>query len=131
MGMIELGIAFDYAQMVIDNEVAKMVKKAVEGITITDETLAVDVIKEVGSGGNFIMKEHTFRHMKKVQSQTRIFDRRVRDGWLAQGGRDLTERAYEEANNILKNHKPDPLPEGVASTIRAIIEEAEKEYGIK
>jgi trimethylamine--corrinoid protein Co-methyltransferase len=53
-GMLELGVTFDYAQLFIDNEIARMVNKVVEGIPVTDETLAVDLIKKVGSSGQFI-----------------------------------------------------------------------------
>ncbi|CEO88974.1 conserved hypothetical protein [Syntrophaceticus schinkii] len=129
--MLELGITFDYAQLVMDNDMAKMIKKAVEGVVVNDATLAVDVIRQVGAAGEFITHEHTFKHMKTEQSQPKLIDRRMRDAWLERGGKDFAERAYEEAIYILENHKPDPLPDGVPEQIRAIIEEAEEEYGIK
>jgi trimethylamine--corrinoid protein Co-methyltransferase len=129
-GMLELGVTFDYAQLVIDNEIARMVNKVIEGISVTDETLAVDVIKEVGSSGQFITQEHTYKHFKE-QSQSKLIDRRMREAWLDNGGKDLTTRAYEEAIHILETHKPDPLPEGVPEKLREIVEEAEREYGLK
>lgn len=130
LGMLELGITFDFAQLVMDNEMAKMIKKSVSGISVTEETLAVDVIKQVGAGGEFVTNDHTFRHFKTAHSQSKLIDRRMRDTWLGLGGKDFTERAYEEAVFILQNHKPDPLPAGVAEKMRAIVEEAEKEYGL-
>lgn len=129
-GMLELGVTFDYAQLVIDNEIARMVNKVVGGIPVNEETLAVDVIKEVGSSGQFITQEHTFKHFKE-QSQSKLIDRRMREAWLEKGGTDLTTRAYEEAIRILETHKPDPLPEGVPEKLREIVEEAEREYGLK
>jgi len=129
-GMLELGVTFDYAQLVIDNEIARMVNKVIEGISVNEETLAVDVIKEVGSSGQFITQEHTYRHFKE-QSQSKLIDRRMREAWLDSGGKDLTTRAYEEAIHILETHKPDPLPEGVPEKLREIVEEAEREYGLK
>lgn len=131
LGMLELGITFDYAQLVMDNEMAKMINKIVGGIPINDETLAVDVIKEVGASGEFITQEHTYRHFKTEQSQSKLIDRTMRDTWLANGGKDFTERAYAHAITILENHKPDPLPAGAAEKIRAIVEQAEEEYGLK
>jgi len=129
--MLELGITLDYAQLVMDNEIARMIKKAVGGIDVTDEDLAVDVIKQVGAAGEFISHEHTFNYFRKVQSSTRLIDRRMRDAWLADGGKDFTQRAYEQAIHILENHKPDPLPKGAADTMQAIVEETEMEYGIR
>lgn len=124
-------MTMDYAQLVMDNEIARMIKQAVGGIDVTDEDLAVDVIKQVGAAGEFVSHEHTFHHFRRVQSTTRLIDRRMREAWLADGAKDFTQRAYEQAIDILENYKPDPLPAGAAETFRAIIEEAEKEYGVK
>lgn len=128
--MLELGITFDYAQMLMDNEMVKMVKKVVRGISVTDETLAVDVIKEVGTAGNFISQDHTFTHMR-TQSHSKLVDRRMRENWLDDGAVDFTERAYAKAISILENYKPEPLPENIAAELRAIVEETEREYGLR
>ena len=48
LGMIEMGMTIYYGQMVMDNEFARMIKYLVQGIPVNDETLAVDVIKEIG-----------------------------------------------------------------------------------
>ncbi len=127
--MLELGITFDYAQMLMDNEMARMIKKAVGGISVTDETLAVDVIKSVGTAGNFISEDHTYAHMR-TQSQSKLVDRSMRENWLAGGAKDFTQRAYEEAISILENYTPEPLPEKIAATLRSIVEETEDEYGV-
>lgn len=129
--MLELGVTFDYAQLVMDNEMFTMIKKAVAGIPVTDHHIALEVIQEVGPVGHFVGHEHTFENFRKEQSQSKLVDRRNRTAWLEDGGSSMTERAYEEANSILKNHKPDPLPESTVSEIREIVEEAEKEYGLK
>jgi len=127
LGMLELGITFSFEQLVMDNEIAKMIKRAVQGIPVRDETLAVDVINQVGAGGDFLLQEHTFRYMKTLHSQPKLLDRRRREFWQEGGAKDLTERAREEARYILENHKPDPLPSGVAQELRSIVLEAEKE----
>jgi trimethylamine--corrinoid protein Co-methyltransferase len=127
LGMLDMGMTLDWAQLVMDNEMAGMVKHVVRGIPVTDETLAVDVIHEIGPFGDFISHDHTRRHMKAIQSQPKLIDRRRRDFWLQLGGTDLAHRAKEEAKYILKTHKPDPLPSGVASTLRSIVQSAEEE----
>ena len=128
LGMLELGMTMDYAQLVIDNEIANMIKRAVGGIDVTDENLAVDVIKQVGASGEFLSHKHTRANFRQSQSQTNLFDRRMREAWLHDGGRDLTDRAYEKAKGILENHVPDPLPQGAAETMQEIIKEAEAKY---
>lgn len=129
-GMLELGVTFDYAQLVMDNEMFKMIKKAIMGISVTDEHMALDVIHEVGPGGHFVGHHHTFENFRKVQSQSELIDRRNRASWLEDGGTSMTERAYEKANLILNKHKPEPLPDGTIKKIREIVEESEDEYGL-
>jgi len=130
LGMIEMGMTIDYGQMVMDNEFARMIKYLVQGIPVNDETLAVDAIKEIGVGKDFLSHESTYKHMR-TQSQPKLIDRRMREDWQAAGGTDIYQRALEEARYILENHKPDPLPDPVLSTIRSIVEEAEAELGIR
>ncbi len=131
LGMIELGMTLDFGQLVVDNEIARMVRKVLAGIPVNDETLAVDVIRRVGTGGHFLMEEHTLKHMKTVQSQSTLFDRQTRQNWIAKGGKDLAARANETARYILENHEPQPLPIEVAKKIRESIEETEREWGIR
>jgi len=121
-------MTMDYAQLAIDNEIAIMIKKAVGGIDVTDENMAVDVIKQVGAAGEFISHKHTRTNCRQVQSQTNLFDRRMRGSWHQDGATDLTQRAYEKAKDILENHTPDPLPQGAAETIKEIVKEAEAKY---
>ena len=127
LGMLDMGMTLNWAQLVMDNEFAGMIKHVVKGIPVTDETLAVDVIHEVGPFGDFISHEHTRRHMRTLQSQPKLIDRRRRDFWLQLGGKDLAERAKEETKYILKTHKPDPLPPDVASTLESIVQGADQE----
>ena len=128
--MIEMGMTIDYGQMVMDNEFARMIKYLVQGIPVNDETLAVDVIKEIGVGKDFLSHASTYKHMR-TQSQPKLIDRRMREDWQAAGGTDIYQRALEEAKYILENHKPDPLPDTVLSAMRSIVEEAEAELGIR
>lgn len=130
LGMIEMGMTIDYGQMVMDNEFARMIKYLVQGIPVNDETLAVDVIKEIGVGKDFLSHASTYKHMR-TQSQPKLIDRRMREDWQAAGGTDIYQRALEEAKYILENHKPDPLPDTVLSAMRSIVEEAEAELGIR
>ncbi len=129
LGMIEMGMTIDYGQLVMDNEFARMIKHTIEGIPVNDETLAVDAIKEIGIGKDFLSHDSTYKHMRS-QSQPKLIDRRMREDWVKEGSTDIYQRALEQARFILENHKPDPLPEDVLAAIRSIVEEAEEELGV-
>ena len=130
LGMIEMGMTIDFGQLVMDNEFAGMIKHAVQGVLVNDETLAADVIREIGVGKDFLSHESTYRHMRS-QSQPKLIDRNMREDWTAAGSTDIYQRSLEQAKFILENHKPDPLPDGAAETIRSIVEEAEAELGVR
>ncbi len=130
LGMLESGITFDYGQLVLDCEMARMIKFTVQGIPVNDETLAIDAIREVGPGKDFLMHPTTFKGMRN-QSAPELFDRKMREDWKAAGATSAYERAIEKARWILDNHRPEPLPDAVLATIRSIVEQTETEMGIE
>lgn len=129
LGMLESGITFDYGQLVLDCEFARMIKHTVQGIPVNDETLALDAVKETGPGGDFLMNPHTFKWMRS-QSRAEIIDRKMRGAWEKAGATTAYERAIIKVKTILENHQPAPLPNEVLATIRSIVTETEREMGI-
>jgi len=129
LGMLESGVTFDFGQLVMDNEFARMIKHTVAGIPVDDETLMVDEVHAVGAFGDFLSRDSTLRHMRE-QSQPKLMDRRVREDWRLAGGTDLQQRATAEAVRILDNHIPEPLPPEVVAELRAIVQDAERELGV-
>ena len=126
-GMLDSGLIFSYAQLVIDNDIFKMIRKVMQGMHVDDENLAVDIIKSVGPGGDFLMQDHTMKYMRTLPSVPKLIERNNRENWLAAGGKGLAERAIERAAEILANHKPLPLSDEATSALRAIVEEANAE----
>ena len=128
-GMIESGVTFDFGQLVMDNEFAKMIKHVVAGIRVDDESLAVEDIARVGAFGDFLSLDATLKHMREL-SQPEVLDRRVREDWEARGASDLATRARARALELIDTHEPLPLDADVAKQIRGIIEAADREKGV-
>ncbi len=126
LGMLEGGLTWDYAQLLMQCEMARMILHTVKGIPVSDEEMALDVVKSVGPGGEFISHEHTYKNFRKL-SQTQLIDRNTRQGWEERGGKDIVERAYEKAIDLLENYKPEPLPEHIQKGLKDILAEAEAE----
>ena len=125
-GMLESGITFDYGQLVLDCEFARMIKHTIQGIPVTDESLAIDPIKEIGPGGDYLMHKHTFKHMRS-QSKPELIDRRMRGHWEKAGATTAYERALMKVKYILETHIPAPLSDEVLAKIRSIVVETERE----
>ena len=129
-GMIESGVTFDLGQLVMDNEIARMIKFAVAGIAVTDESMAVDDIAGVGAFGDFLSLDATLKHMREL-SQPTILDRRVREDWESRGATDLATRARARALELVESHQPAPVDPDTAEQVRRIIEAADREKGVK
>jgi trimethylamine--corrinoid protein Co-methyltransferase len=128
-GMIESGVTFDCGQFVMDNEFARMIKQCVRGIPVSDETLAVDDIAQVGAFGDFLSLDATLRHMREL-SQPEFLDRRVREEWEERGSSDLHARCLAKAREVLADYQPLQLDDEVKQRIRAIVEETDRAAGV-
>ncbi|MBA7605968.1 Glycine betaine methyltransferase [subsurface metagenome] len=103
-GLMEFALTACYEKYVIDNEILGMVLRAVKGITVNDDTLAFDLIKQVGPGGNFVTAKHTRHFMRGEHYQPSLSNRDSREEWEARGGKTTWERAAEEVEGIIANH---------------------------
>ena len=99
LGVLESGITFGFGQLVLDNEFARMIKHTLTGIPVSDESLAVDVIKEEGPFRDFLSHDSTFKHMRS-QSRPRLVDRRARKDRLSFGETDLYRRPTKHDTSL-------------------------------
>ncbi len=120
-GLMEFAMTMCYEKLVIDNEIIGMVMRAVQGIEVNNETLAFDLIKEVGPGGNFVSAKHTRHFMRREHYQPSLSDRYDREAWEAKGKKSTWERAAEKVEAILAGPRHH-LPDGTRQRIRAEIE---------
>jgi trimethylamine--corrinoid protein Co-methyltransferase len=131
LGMIGQGITFDYSKLMMDVEIARMINKVIEGIPINDETLALEVIKAIGPGGEYVSCDHTYKYYKTVPSQPKLISKTTKEAWIEKGSKTFTERGYEAAIKIIEGHKPVELPAETLLNMRRIVNEAERHYGVE
>lgn len=129
LGMLDMGVTFCYKQLLMDADMAAMVKYTVAGVPVNDETLSVDLIKEVGQAKNFLAHKNTFIN-RKMQSQPVLIDRNMRGRWEDRGSQDMNTRAETLLRHIMTAYNPPELPEAARQRIRAIVNEAEAHYGL-
>lgn len=123
LGYLESGLSGSLAQLVICNEIAGWIGACLAPVEISPETLALDLIDQVGPDGQFLKLPHTRRHMRERWYPT-IFDRDIHSGWLGRGGKDLTERAAAEVDRLLATHRARPLDESAARAVAAVVARA-------
>ena len=126
VGYIESGLTASYEEIIFSNDVIEKVKIFLNGIDISEDSMALSVIKDVGPGGNFLGAEHTMKHFKKSLWYPEFFNRDSYDGWMKKGGKPLGEVLNEKVKWILENHKPELLEKNVLDEIERILKIAEK-----
>ena len=127
-GYLESGLLGSYDMLVMSNEAMGMAKHILGGVTVTPETLAVDVIEQVGPGGHFLTQDHTRRHFRSQFWFPTLLDRQMRRAWEANGSETLAERVRAKVKDILKHHEPLPIPADVEARLRAIVAEADERH---
>jgi len=124
-GLLDFALSASYEKYVVDNEIIGMVMRAVEGIKVDEDTLAFDLIKEVGPGGNFVSANHTRKHMRTEHYQPTLSDRDHLEEWQAKGKRDTFARARERVEQILAApgyRLPDEVRQRIINEIPGIID---------
>ena len=126
-GYLAGGSAGSMEMAVICNEILGNVSRIIRGTEVSDETLAVDIIKEVGPEGNFLAHKHTLKHIRDEIHMPNIFDRSAETTWIKAGRKATHQSAKEKAKKILKEHFAQPLPRDVQREISEIVKKAEEE----
>jgi trimethylamine--corrinoid protein Co-methyltransferase len=121
IGYLDFGLTCAPELVVIVDEVIAMDRRALAGIPVDEETLAVEVIAAAGPGGDFLRARHTRRHARELQWRPALLNRVTRAHWQADGAPDLREKARRKALDILAHHEPAPLPSRIAEAMDGLI----------
>ena len=125
-GLLDGSKTLSYAHLLMETEVYGIVQKVAAGIEVNDETLALDVIRKVGSSGAYLAEKHMRAHMKDIW-RPGVWDCAPYDAWLRDGKRGALQNAEERAREILRTHVPAPLAADVRAELRRLVEAAEAE----
>jgi trimethylamine--corrinoid protein Co-methyltransferase len=124
LGMLESGITISHSQLLIDNEMAKFVRRSLQGIPVNESTEAVDVINKVGPRGQFMTQKHTRLHMRENLAPN-LSNRRTRDNWVAEGSLDINQKAQIKSREIIADYKPEPLSDKIKGELEDLMRRAE------
>jgi len=116
-------------QMIVDNEMAGFVKRVLGSFEVNADTLALDVIKQVGIGGDFLSHDHTVSHFRKELWFPAGFDRRSWDDFWNDGAKTMADWAREKKESILKDHHVEPVDEKLAAELDKIVDAGMKALG--
>jgi trimethylamine--corrinoid protein Co-methyltransferase len=114
---------------IIDNDVVGMIKRFCQGVLVTEETLAVDLINEIGPmPGTFLDNDHTFKWWRKETYLPEAASRLSGLRWFEGGAKDTIDLAREKLDYILANHKPKLLTDSQEEELEYILNDARQYY---
>jgi trimethylamine--corrinoid protein Co-methyltransferase len=117
-GIIETYNCVSFEKLMIDNEIIGMIKRIDKGVEVNDETLAYDVIEEVGPMGEFITHEHTLEYFRSEFYIPFLSDRKNFDRWKTEGSVPIERRANAKWKEMLDAYEEPELPADVDAALR-------------
>jgi trimethylamine---corrinoid protein Co-methyltransferase len=126
LGTLASGLYGSPEMLLICDEMVHMVKRFMRGIQVTDETLALDIIQEVGHAGNYLTHDHTAQWFRKELFFPVLFRRQSIDAWVDSGARPVVDAAHERVEQILAKASPTPLPEGADLELERLVSQGVK-----
>jgi trimethylamine--corrinoid protein Co-methyltransferase len=108
VGYLESGLTTSYEMIVLTDELIAMTDSVMRGIEVTDETLMLDELREVGPGGHFLNTDATMARFRDFWYPD-LMSREIRQTWVERGGTRLGQRLNGKVKAILKDYRCEPL----------------------
>jgi trimethylamine--corrinoid protein Co-methyltransferase len=126
IGCLEMGMAVNYEKIIIDHDILGSIVRCLEGIRVDSESLAFDVIRNVGAGGTFLTVPHTLESFRREHFISELADTSNLAQWVEEGSQRIENKAKERVKDILANHKPNPLSDNVITELDQMEQEVKK-----
>ena len=118
IGYLESGLTGSLEGIVLAADEIRWVKHFVAGLGVSKETLALQVVADVGPGKQFLDHAHTLRHLRENMWVPHVLDRDGYDAWAAAGARDYGTRAREYAREVIESHQPQAMDDSTEARLR-------------
>jgi trimethylamine--corrinoid protein Co-methyltransferase len=123
VGYLDFGRTGSLEMIIIQDECIDQIRRLYRGIPVSDEMLAVDVVREVGSQGDFLSHPHSLKHLRNTQWRPTLSNRLGYEEWETSGSTSLLERARHKLKSILQGHSARPIPPDQAGEIQKRVDQ--------
>jgi trimethylamine--corrinoid protein Co-methyltransferase len=125
LGYLESGLTFSFTQLAIGDEIVSWIKGFGKELEVSDETLGLEVIAEVGPDRQYLNTKHTRQHYRE-RWYPKLFERSTYESWMEEGGQSLVERAAARVESILAEHRVEPLSSKTQEKLQKIVSRAKR-----
>lgn len=132
-GMLNFETTQSIQKLVIDNEICGMVYSFLEGITQRDEPIAKDLLKEFDEDTTHLLAhDHTLKWFKKEQYfPSKVIDRATKEEWISKGQKTISQRAKEQAKELIDDYPGISLDEDLVRALTGIMEQDVRKFQLK
>jgi trimethylamine--corrinoid protein Co-methyltransferase len=121
VGFMDSGLQGSLQLQVIANDTIAWLRAATRGVLVDDETLALDVVDELGPTGDYLTHKHTLKHFREP-FYSKLADKGTHSQWTERGATTMEERAAREVDKILQSHEASSLPSGIQRDLKKIVD---------
>jgi trimethylamine--corrinoid protein Co-methyltransferase len=125
VGFLDCADIGSLEMLVMNDEIIAMTRRVMQGIEVSDDTLMLELIDEIGPGGEFMSARETARRCRSEIWLPTLMDRDAWVNWEAAGSLTMHDRIRTRLKRILRDHQPPPVPDGAVEKIEAILRAAE------
>jgi len=122
IGFLESALITSYEMYVLSNEAIGMAKHIARGVTVNPDTLAVDVIADIGQTGNYLQHDHTLKHFRHELYFPKVLDRTNYSGWEKLGCKTMDVKLTENVDHIIATHRAEPVAPAARRQIDDILQ---------
>ena len=126
LGFLEGGLIGSKELLVLGDEIAGYLRQIMRGIDFDEESLALDLIEELGPGGRYMSEDHTVENFREVVRMSDLLDHHRYSAWQASGAKSMGKRLNDKVKAILASHQPKALPPEIVCRLEAVVARAEK-----
>jgi trimethylamine--corrinoid protein Co-methyltransferase len=129
LGFMDSGLQGSLPLMAICNDWVQWIRHATRGVDVSQEAMALDVVREVGPSGDYLSHPHTLAHCRDG-CYPRLVDMSTHARWVERGELDMAQRAAKLVEQILEEHEVEPLPPDIQRDVHAVVEREARRIGI-
>lgn len=121
LGFMDAGMQGSLQVIAMADDWLAFLRAATAGVPVNDETLALDVVAELGPSGDYLSHDHTLSHYKQYY-YSRLADKNQYAAWVEQGALTMEQRAAQLVDEILEGHRAEALAPEIQADIRRLVE---------
>jgi trimethylamine--corrinoid protein Co-methyltransferase len=126
-GWNEAGMHCSVAKFMVDAEQCAMGYRMAEGLRWDDFDEALSAVRDIGPGGHYLGHAHTLENFERAFFMPKLFDNNSYEQWAAEGSKDVTQRALEQAKNMLNEYEEPKIDQAIDEELRDYIARRERE----